>query len=195
MPHTSHCYCTTPEQRRNTKNEQNGRKRLSPRQIINRYRKGEYIDESIEAISSTISSCPYPLDNIAVPFPMTIIEMVYQNINLGKAMHENRKKGMDIEDIKVPDYPQLRDILTELSEPLFWESMMDEKGIEFMDLIISRKLRNKYTLDSDIADASKIESLLSSSYREKVQETGLCPFTLDMVLVSMLKFTRKKEAQ
>ena len=72
---------------------------------------------------------------------------------------------------------------------------MDEKGIEFMDLIISRKLRNKYTLDSDIADASKIESLLSSSYREKVQETGLCPFTLDMVLVSMLKFTRKKEAQ
>lgn len=177
------------------KNEQNGRKRLSPRQIINRYRKGEYIDESIEAISSTISSCPYPLDNIAVPFPMTIIEMVYQNINLGKAMYENRKKGMDIEDIKVPDYPQLRDILTELSEPLFWESMMDEKGIEFMDLIISRKLRNKYTLDSDIADASKIESLLSSSYREKVQETGLCPFTLDMVLVSMLKFTRKKEAQ
>ena len=177
------------------KNEQNGRKRLSPRQIINRYRKGEYIDESIEAISSTISSCPYPLDNIVVPFPMTIIEMVYQNINLGKATYENRKKGMGIEDIKVPDYPQLRDILTELSEPLFWESMMDEKGIEFMDLIISRKLRNKYTLDSDIADASKIESLLSSSYREKVQETGLCPFTLDMVLVSMLKFTRKKEAQ
>lgn len=177
------------------KNEQNGRKRLSPRQIINRYRKGEYIDESIEAISSTISSCPYPLDNIAVPFPMTIIEMVYQNINLGKAMYENRKKGMDIEDIKVQDYPQLREILTELSEPLFWESMMDEKGIEFMDFIISRKLRNKYTLDSDIADASKIESLLSSSYREKVQETGLCPFTLDMVLVSMLKFTRKEEAQ
>lgn len=40
------------------KNVQNDRKHLSSRQIINRFKKGEYVDESIEAVSSAISSYP-----------------------------------------------------------------------------------------------------------------------------------------
>lgn len=36
------------------KDEPNNKKHLTPRQIINRYRKGVYVDESIEVISSVI---------------------------------------------------------------------------------------------------------------------------------------------
>lgn len=50
------------------KDEPNNKKHLTPRQIINRYRKGVYVDESIEVISSVISSCGQTFDSIAVHF-------------------------------------------------------------------------------------------------------------------------------
>lgn len=60
--------------------EPDDKKHLSPRQIINRYRKGEYVDESIEAISSAISSSGLSFDSVAVPFLTTIIEQVSMSI-------------------------------------------------------------------------------------------------------------------
>ena len=56
------------------KDEPNNKKHLTPRQIINRYRKGVYVDESIEVISSVISSCGQTFDSIAVAFPTTLAE-------------------------------------------------------------------------------------------------------------------------
>lgn len=47
--------------------EQNESKRLTPRQIVNRFRKGVYVDESMEAISSVISSCGETFDSVAIP--------------------------------------------------------------------------------------------------------------------------------
>lgn len=91
------------------KNVQNDRKHLTPRQIINRFRKGEYVDEGIEAISSAVSSYPGSFEGVAVPFPVSIVEMVFENIGLGKVMYEMRKAVREIDVVKVPDYPQLRD--------------------------------------------------------------------------------------
>lgn len=74
--------------------EPDDKKHLSPRQIINRYRKGEYVDESIEAISSAISSSGLSFDSVAVPFLTTIIEQVYEHIDIAHAMYQRRKEGM-----------------------------------------------------------------------------------------------------
>ena len=60
------------------KDEPNNKKHLTPRQIINRYRKGVYVDENIEVISSVISSCGQTFDSIAVAFPTTLAEKVLE---------------------------------------------------------------------------------------------------------------------
>lgn len=54
--------------------EQNDRKHLTPRQIVNRFRKGDYVDESMEAISSVISSCGEDFDSVAIPIPDNLVE-------------------------------------------------------------------------------------------------------------------------
>lgn len=52
--------------------EPNAKKHLTPRQIINRFRKGVYVDESNEMISSAISSCGQAFDSIALSLPTTL---------------------------------------------------------------------------------------------------------------------------
>lgn len=172
--------------------EQKNKVHLTPRQIINRYRKGEYIDESIEAISSAVSSCSLPLNSIAVPFPDSIIEKVYENIGTCKTMYELRKEGKSIDGIEVPHYPQLNDILVELSEPALWESMMDEKGIAYIDIIRQQGLYGRYILDSEIADAHKIESYFTFFYRDAIRECGIYELALEMVLSFMLRKPNKE---
>ena len=105
--------------------EPDDKKHLSPRQIINRYSKGEYVDESIEAISSAISSSGLSFDSVAVPFLTTIIEQVFEHIDIAHAMYQRRKEGNEIDDIEVPDYPQLKELLQDLSYPTLWESMQE----------------------------------------------------------------------
>lgn len=169
------------------KNVQNERKHLTPRQIINRFRKGEYVDEGIEAISSAISSCPVTFEGVAVPFPISIIEMVFENIGLARDMYELRKAGKDIDVIKVPDYPQLRDILIDLSEPVIWESLQDEKDHSFMDKIKSHGLRNRYILDAGSADYHKVDNYLSHSYETLIEEAGLCFISFKLALYLMFR--------
>ena len=161
---------------------------LTPRQIINRYRKGEYVDESIDAISSAISSCRQPFNSNAVPFPTNIIENVYENIPLSKTMYERQKEGKSTEDINVPDYPQLKEILTDLSYPPLWESMQEGvTDVSFVEIIRDRGLNGKYHLDGGQTSCTRVTSVVSLLIGETVKQAGLSPITFSLCLNMMIK--------
>ena len=161
---------------------------LTPRQIINRYRKGEYVDESIEAISSAISSCRQAFNCNAVPFPTNIIEKVYEHIPLAKAMYEKQNAGKGIEDIDVPDYPQLREILTDLSCPLLWESMQEGvTDVSFMEIIRAKGLYGKYHLDGGQTSCTRVTSVVSLLFGKVVEQAGLSSVTFSLCLHMMIK--------
>lgn len=172
------------------KNVQNDRKHLSSRQIINRFKKGEYVDESIEAVSSAISSYPGAFEGTAVPFPTSIIEMVFENIGFARDMHDLRKAGKDIDIVKVPDYPQLREILIDLSEPELWESMRDENDSSFLDILSKLALRGRYVLDAGNASYHVVDRYLSSSYKEEIEQAGLCYLSFKLALYLMFRNTQ-----
>ena len=167
--------------------ESNDRTHLTPRQIINRYHKGEYVDEGIEAISSVISSCRQPFNCNAVPFPTSIIDKVYENISISKAMYEKQKEGKGIEDIAVPDYPQLKEILQDLSYPALWESMQDGvTNVSFMEIIREKCLYGKYRMETNRLSCSKATSVASLIYGNNVEKTGLSSITLSLCLNMMI---------
>lgn len=168
--------------------ETNDRKHLTPRQIINRYRKGEYVDESIEAISSAISSCGKTFDCIAVPFPTTIIEKVFENIGLVKILYERQKKGRSIIDITIPDYPQLKDILIDLSTPVLWESMQEGNlAPTFINILRERGMVGKYHLDTGTESCTKVVSFLTYTYKNAIEQVGLSFTILEIALDMMVK--------
>ena len=73
---------------------------------------------------------PYPYapnHSTAMPYPFrrTLSEKVFENIAISKAMYERQKLGHDLGDIEVPDYPQLREFLKDLSYPPLWEAMQE----------------------------------------------------------------------
>jgi len=167
--------------------EPNDRKHLTPRQIINRYLKGEYVDESIEAISSAISSCGKTFDSVTIPFPTTIVEKIYDNIGIAQTFYECRKAGKSMDDIAVPDYPQLRDILLDLSRPELWEAMQkNANNKEYIDFMVYNNLVNKYHLD---AKGSKFRVISSPLYpqRQAAEQVGLSATMLDIVLGTMIR--------
>lgn len=167
------------------KNEENNKKHLTPRQIINRYRKGMYVDENIEAISSAISSCGQTFDNIAVAFPTTLVEKVMENLTTIQLLYERKVAGQSIEDISIEDYPHLKDLLSDLSYPSLWESM--KKGVKdtaFMDILKERGLICKY--HGLIDQSSRIISCMSSLYSETINKAGLSSSTFGIVMNLML---------
>lgn len=171
------------------KQETSNKKHLTPRQIINRYRKGEYVDESIEAISSTISQCNESFDSITIPFPTSIIEKVYENIGLARTLYELRSEGKSIEDIKIPNYTQLEEILIDLSNPVLWKSMLhkDNVSIEFMEIIKEQGLNGKYRLDVKAESTTNVTSYLSHTYRKQIESTGLDFTSLQLAISMMIK--------
>lgn len=172
------------------RNVQNDRKHLSSRQIINRFKKGEYVDESIEAISAAISSYSGTLEGTAVPFPTSIIEMVFENIGFARDMYDLKKAGRDIDAVQVPYYPQLREILIDLSEPELWESMRDENDSSFLDILSKLGLRGRYNLDAGSASYHEVDRYLSSSYKEEIEQAGLCYFSFKLALYLMFRNTQ-----
>jgi len=167
--------------------EQNDKKHLSPRQIVNRYCKGEYVDESIDDISSAISSCGKIFDNIAVAFPTTIVEMLVKNISVVKNLYERQVAGKPIEDINIPDYPQLKDFMMDLAYPPLWESMCkNEESNKFWNILDDKGFNRKYTLDVQCSKL-KVVDCVAMLYREAVEEVGLSYSTFTLVLDFMLK--------
>jgi hypothetical protein len=166
----------------------NDKKHLTPRQIINRYKKGDYVDESIEAISSTISSCPYPFDCVAVPFPVTIVDKVLENIGIAKKLYELQKVGKGTDDIEVPYYPQLRDILLDLSYPPLWEAMQKESSTsDYIDILFEKKLICKYHLAARASSCYKVVNVSVNLYKRQIEGLGLSSYTLLAVLSAMFQ--------
>lgn len=168
--------------------EESDRKHLSPRQIVNRFKKGEYVDESIEAISSAISSCGKYFDSVTIPFPTSIIEKVFENIDIAKTLYERQKAGASIDDITFLDIPQLKDILMDLSHPGLWESMQtDSLDDAFWDITRERNLRGKYHLDTGYGDSRKVIGVFSRAYRSNIEQAGLSYFSFDWALSIIIK--------
>lgn len=168
--------------------EENDRKHLTPRQIVNRFKKGEYVDESIEAISSVISSCGKSFDCVTVPFPTSFVEKIFENIDIAKMLYDRQKAGASIDDIAIPDIPQLKDILTDLSRPTLWESMQtDSLDDAFWDITREHKLRGKYHLDTGNGDSHKVIGVISRTYRSNIEQAGLSYFSFEWALSIIIK--------
>jgi hypothetical protein len=167
------------------KDEPNNKKHLTPRQIINRYRKGVYVDESIEVISSVISSCGQTFDSITVAFPTTLAEKVLENLTTAQLLYERQAAGQPIDDIAIDDYPRLKDILQDLSYPPLWESMYkDKEDNDFMDILNERGWVHKYHVADE--QSSKALNCMTSLYRDAIERAGLSSSTFYIVLHFML---------
>lgn len=164
----------------------NDRKHLTPRQIVNRFRKGVYVDEGMEAISSAISSCGEAFDSVAVPFPTNIVEKVVENLGIARTLYERQKAGGGTDDISVPGPPQLKSILTDLSYPALWEAMRKEKtSIAFFDVLCERRLMGKYCLDADCGKKGDVVTVFSYAYMSDIERMGL-DFSLFHLVLSFL---------
>lgn len=167
------------------KDEPNNKKHLTLRQIINRYRKGVYVDESIEVISSVISSCGQTFDSITVAFPTTLAEKVLENLTTAQLLYERQAAGQPIDDIAIDDYPRLKDILQDLSYPPLWESMYkDKEDNDFMDILNERGWVHKYHVADE--QSSKALNCMTSLYRDAIERAGLSSSTFYIVLHFML---------
>lgn len=168
--------------------ELDDKEHLSPRQIINRYKKGEYVDESIEAISSTISSCPYTFDSVAVPFQSTIVDKVLENISIAKMLYELQKDGKSTDGVEIPDYPELRDFLMDLSYPPLWEAMQEGRPIrDHMAIMCQQNLKGKYHLVARAISSHRVVDVSAIMYRKNIEEAGLSYDTLLIALGAMFE--------
>ena len=148
-----------------------------------------YVDISIKAISSAISSSGLSFDSVAVPFLTTIIEQVFEHIDIAHAMYQRRKEGNEIDDIEVPDYPQLKELLQDLSYPTLWESMQEGQiDVGYYGIIRERKLRGKYHLDAGLKSCTQAVSVLPSVYKERVRRTGLSDLSLEIALGMIMRY-------
>lgn len=147
------------------KDEPNNKKHLTPRQIINRYRKGVYVDESIEVISSVISSCGQTFDSIAVAFPTTLAEKVLDNLTTVQLLYERQAAGSVV--------------------PPLWDSMhKDKEDNDFMDILNERGWVHKYHVADE--QSSKALNCMTSLYRDAIERAGLSSSTFYIVLHFML---------
>lgn len=166
---------------------QNDRKHLTPRQIINRFRKGKYIDESFEYVSSVVSSCSETFDSVAIPFPITIAEMVVENITIIKTLYERKVAGLPVDDVSIPNYPQLKDFLMDLSEPELWEAMgKDENPGNYWNILEKYGLSGKYILDNE-ASISNAVDYATGIGRDAIKSAGLSTAIFNIALYFMLR--------
>ena len=93
-----------------------------------------------------------------------------------------------MEDIEVPDYPQLKEILLDLSCPPLWESMQKKDiDIQFIKIIKAKGLMGKYRLDVEQDSCHKITSVVSLIYGKAIEEVGLSPTDFSLCLNFMVR--------
>lgn len=166
------------------KQEANDKKHLTPRQIVNRYRKGVYVDEGIEAISSVISSSSQVFDNVAIPSQTSLPVKVVQNITIAPKLYERQKAERAIDDIEIPDYPQLKEILLDLSYPPLWEYLMGNSN-DLINILSERGLVCKYRLDVKAKYVSNAVDYACLLYKDNIEQVGL-PNSLFKIALSLM---------
>lgn len=174
------------------KQEPNDKKHLTSRQIVNRYRKGVYVDENIEAISSAISSSNQVFGNVAIPLQTSLPEKVVQNIAIAKKLYERLKEGKAIDGIEIPDYPLLKDVLLDLSYPPLWEYLTKDSN-DFVHIMGERGLICKYRLDVKTKYVSNAVDCACLLYKENIEQVGLPDSLFRIALLLMLTGSVKSE--
>lgn len=155
---------------------------------MNRYRKGVYVNESIEAISSAISSCPQEFDSVAVPFPSTFFNLIFENLGISKALYERNKDGESTKDIVLPDDAQLKNILMDLATPSLWEAMKkDRTDVNFVDIMKHYGLVGKHKLKEDQVATFTAIGVLTNTYSDTIEEAGLSTTAIECVLGMMTR--------
>ena len=113
--------------------------------------------------------------------------MLVKNISVVKNLYERQVAGKPIEDINIPDYPQLKDFMMDLAYPPLWESMCkNEESNKFWNILDDKGFNRKYTLDVQCSKL-KVVDCVAMLYREAVEEVGLSYSTFTLVLDFMLK--------
>lgn len=167
--------------------EQNDSKHLTPRQIINRYRKGLYVDESMEAISSVISSCGETFNSVAVPIPTTLVEKVIDNIPVIQTLYERQVAGFSVEGVVIEDYPLLKEVLVDLSFPALWDSLKaNGNELEYESVIVERGLVHKYHEEGLTAPVTQVVDCYTSIYEDNIKSAGLSCEKLGKALSTMM---------
>ena len=149
--------------------EPNDKKHLTPRQIINRYRKGEYVDESIEAISSAISSCGEVFDSVAIAFPTTLVQKIVENLSTAQTLYERQKEGKPIDDIVIEDYPYLKGVTDPYEADLSGKNPYSSWTVSYSEEeLVQRLLSKGYAAGSGIDSLELTYSELGNVIQVKV---------------------------
>lgn len=142
----------------------------------------------MDAISSAISSCDLEFDSVAVPLRETLAEKAFENVGTIKQLYERRVAGKPTEDVAIADYPQLRDILTDLSLPALWESMKrGGSGTTSLHIVSEQGLAKKYDMGWMAAKRKEAMACYSSFYYTSVKEAGISCAIFEEVLNAMMK--------
>ena len=141
----------------------------------------------MEAIASALSTTHEAFNSVAVPFPTTIADAVLDNLALARTLYERQKEGLGTDNVVIPDYPQLRDLLTDLSYPTLWESMHESPDIDYRRIPRERGLEGKYHFDSPTESLGTVMSVLSNVYEPRVERLGLDFYRLKRVLSTIIR--------
>jgi len=152
---------------------------LSPRQIINRYKKGAYTDECADAISAAVSASDLDFDSIAIPIQKCWIEDVLENIALCFQLFSDRDKADSIL-ANITD-ERVRSVLLDLSLPELWKAITGDG--DYLEAIIQHNLFNKYSLDHS---ASIIDFVTFSEW-DRIKSLGIDMANLSLALRFMFK--------
>lgn len=158
---------------------ENTKKHLSARQIINRYKKGVYTDESSDNISAAISSSEQDFNNVALPVQTCWVDEVIENIELCIRLSEN-EEGKDAILSTISD-ERAKSVLTDLAMPEVWKAIHGYGNISMAlyshGLLCKYPLRNSYSVVQVACDAE----------RNKIKELGINCTNLFIALMSLFK--------
>lgn len=158
---------------------------LSPRQIINRYKKGVYTDACADAISATISTSDIDFDYVAIPIQRHWLEDVFENIGLCFQLSKERDKAdeilADINDERV------RNLLLDISTPELWNAIMGDGN--YWDVVRNLGFRKKYQL----SHAPKVIDAVYYIERKRLENLGIDKVILTLTLQYMFDESKPEQ--
>lgn len=151
---------------------------LSPRQIINRYKKGVYTDACADAISAAVSASDVEFECAAIPVQRHWIEETIENIGLCFQLSKERDKADEIlTDI---GDEHARSLLIDLSTPDLWNAIIDDG--DYFDIIWRLGFNKKYR----ISNATEIIETVTYMEREALERLRIDKVNLTLALRYMI---------
>ena len=175
---------------------------LTPRQIINRYAKGKYVDEDMESISSSVSSCGKNFNSITIPLPFTFVDKILENLDVLLKLYGMLKAGQDIgkdflenpqkfcNQIKYADTPFLKECILELANPSVLGRAIDKdkESKYYLNYLVENNLLFKYeaALNVSRGQSHNVISYSCQKYKAEIEACGLSPLEFEMIMNSLI---------